>query len=805
MPESAFVFEAGTEIPETLREAGFAVPTPAHFEVESWKRDPDAVLAAIDARFPSGSLVLRRSAWKEYGDNNTHVRFQGAVSVPEGERNSLKQAIDGMAGFFCGTRDRIVLQAINNRIKMTGVILSRLFDDGSPYYVINYDVPSGSMKNPATETEIGRTVYVYGEVRDEDFDSTCLRAVLDLARRLEYHFDRTGAGTFALNIVFAVDTALNTHLLQVRRMRREHCRSSLPAKDISVQIRLAGECIDSAMRPRPDLFGNRTIFSVMADWKPAQSIGLGPPPLTLTLYRELFTRRTWNLARSRMGYRALPPVELMISLAGCPYIDVRASFNSFLPAGLASDSCKALLEAWLDRLDLHPELHDRVEFEIMHGVLDFDFPQSFAGRYGGLLSFRAYLAYRDALRSLTLRALLSKGRGSLGHALEQIEKLRVRQCAPVFALPASEKMIADHTPFELLAHTASLLEECRELGTIPFAVTAQHAFMAESLLRSAVRRGALHQERMEQVMAGIRTEKDRFNDRFRSVFSGHRSPAMFLAEYGHIRAASYDILSPCYAQKPDLFNGKLPPVPDVEQPEKDFLLSYAEQRDLGRLLHENSFHVSPEEFLNYARTAFVGREYARSVFTRHLSIILELLAAWGSRLGLSRAQVAMLSLEDILVTLFAPLSVANKAHFLARINEWEQSHDPGHSVRLASVIRSRRDTFVAVQSQGKPFFTTAGQAEGAVCCLNEYSAVPPENLANSIVCIESADFGYDWIFARGIRGLVTCFGGKSSHMARLCADYGLPAAIGCGSGIYERIAASRYGHLDCAAGTVQAL
>ena len=65
------------------------------------------------------------------------------------------------------------------------------------------------------------------------------------------------------------------------------------------------------------------------------------------------------------------------------------------------------------------------------------------------------------------------------------------------------------------------------------------------------------------------------------------------------------------------------------------------------------------------------------------------------------------------------------------------------------------------------------------------------DLFGKVVCIENADQGYDWIFAKGIKGLVTKFGGANSHMAIRCAEFGLPAAIGCGEQTFERLVAAR--------------
>ena len=57
--------------------------------------------------------------------------------------------------------------------------------------------------------------------------------------------------------------------------------------------------------------------------------------------------------------------------------------------------------------------------------------------------------------------------------------------------------------------------------------------------------------------------------------------------------------------------------------------------------------------------------------------------------------------------------------------------------------------------------------------------------------------GYDWIFTRNIAGLITKYGGANSHMAIRCAEYNIPAAIGCGIQPYERILKHATCLLDC--------
>jgi phosphoenolpyruvate-protein kinase (PTS system EI component) len=66
-----------------------------------------------------------------------------------------------------------------------------------------------------------------------------------------------------------------------------------------------------------------------------------------------------------------------------------------------------------------------------------------------------------------------------------------------------------------------------------------------------------------------------------------------------------------------------------------------------------------------------------------------------------------------------------------------------------------------------------------------------------VVIIENADPGYDWIFTKNPAGLITKYGGVASHMAIRCAEIELPAAIGCGEILYDKLVESSKIRLDC--------
>ena len=56
----------------------------------------------------------------------------------------------------------------------------------------------------------------------------------------------------------------------------------------------------------------------------------------------------------------------MLNFSGIPYIDVRVSFNSFIPHDLDDSIAGRLVDYYLAKLISQPSLHDKIEFEIVN-------------------------------------------------------------------------------------------------------------------------------------------------------------------------------------------------------------------------------------------------------------------------------------------------------------------------------------------------------------------------------------------------------------------------------------------------------
>ena len=491
-----------------------------------------------------------------------------------------------------------------------------------------------------------------------------------------------------------------------------------------------------------------------------------------------------------MGYRPVPDTPLMVVLAGRPYVDVRASFNSFLPAGLRRLDEGAVVNAWLDRLRQYPEYHDKIEFQVAQTVLDFSFGQDYKRRYEGTLSHKSFLDYAERVRCLTNRNVSLDTSASLAEALRKVRKLERAQTCRESAIRPS------------LSFAFRLLRECRLLGTLSFAIVARHAFIAESILRSAMRRSALSRERLDQFRRSWSTVGRNVGRDLARVMHGEVDAVSFLGKYGHLRPGSFDILSPRYDQRPDLFAGNSVHPSTFESGGDCFVSTPKEIVHIERLIREARLTFGVEELFRYSATAVTAREHAKFVFSRHLSDALESIAGWGKGVGLSREQLSYLTVEDLKSALRSPLGDGGVA--LAAVAESGRSATRSRrGLRMGCLIRNRRDIYLPLQ-HAWPNFISSRRAEGRPVFLHNRESVALD-LSGKMVCIESADPGFDWIFSMGIAGLITKFGGSNSHMAIRCAEMGIPAAVGIGETRFELLRKSKFVELSCGDRAIRAI
>ena len=737
------------------------------FSVRDWRSDSAGILAAVAAK-PWGSdrLIVRSSARSEDSAASSQAgRYDSVLGVVGAAE--VARAVETVIESFADDKNddnQIFVQPMLDRVAMAGVAFSRS-PSGGPYFIINYDDRSGLTDR--VTAGVGGNLETFLCLKSRaDACPPSLAPVIALVDELE-----SLLGTDTIDVEFAVGDDGQLYLLQVRPLVVDRWGRAVDAK-VDAALADVARKVELLSRPHPYLHGSRAIFGVMPDWNPAEIVGVRPCPLSLSLYRELITDAIWAYQRDNYGYQNLRSFPLLVSFHGLPYIDVRVSFNSFIPRDLPDDLAGRLVNYYIDRLLAEPHLHDKVEFEIIFSCYTLDLPTRMGrlAEHGFSADDRSELT--GALRRLTNRII--HGDAALWRGdREKIDLLEKR--FPTICNAEIDK----------ISRIYWLIEDCKRYGTLPFAGLARAGFIAVQLLQSFVAVGVLNAEEGATFMASVDTVGSRIGQDFAQL-----PKADFLARYGHLRPGTYDILSPRYDEAPDLYFDWSSAKRTASAPAR-FALSIEQLRRIEHLLKEHELDIDVLSLIEFIKAGIEGREYAKFVFTRSLSDALSLIRQLGADHGLSAEDCAFLN-YDAIRTLYSESAPVREV-LLESVAHGRERHALTRNLVLPPIIASPDEVFAFHLPPSQPNFITRKSVTAAVASVSD----PPESFAGRILFVPSADPGFDWIFTRGISGFVTQFGGANSHMAIRAGELGIPAVIGAGEALFQRWQRAGKLCLDC--------
>ena len=738
------------------------------FCVAQWRSGAAELLAEIQREpWGCGRLIVRSSARCEDGPTSSQAGRYCSVSDVAGE-SALRTAVDRVIDSYddaASAEDQVFVQPMLKQVALAGVAFSRRPGSGGPYYVVNYDDLSG--RTDCVTGGAGEHLKTYYCLRSRTERSPAVLApVFCMMRELE-----SLLGCDAIDVEFALGGQGELYLLQVRRLNVQQ-RGHLSDAHVDEALTEIARKVELLSRPHPYLHGDRAIFGVMPDWNPAEIVGLRPSPLSLSLYRELVTDAIWAYQRDNYGYQNLRSFPLLVSFHGLPYIDVRVSFNSFVPRDLPRELAGRLVNHYVDSLLSKPQLHDKVEFEIIFSCYTLDLPQRLHALVERGFSPGDIEELTGALRRLTNRII---------HG----ETALWRQDRAKIDLLAQRLRAIGEARLDKVSRVYWLIEDCKRYGTLPFAGLARAGFIAVQLLRSFVTVGVLDHQEYATFMASLDTVGSRIGHDFAQL-----PRTEFLARYGHLRPGTYDILSPRYDEAPDLYFDWSEPRPAVAARPR-FALSIEQLRHIERLVNEHQLEIDPLSLMEFIKAGIEGREYAKFVFTRSLSDALSLIRCIGEEQGIALEDCAFLD-YDAIRSLYSE-SASVRQRLLQSIAQGKQHHALTSELVLPPLIGSAEEVFSFHLPPSQPNFITTKSITAGVACIED----PPERLAGCILFVPSADPGFDWIFTRGIGGFITQFGGANSHMAIRASELGIPAVIGAGEELYRRWSAAAKLSLDC--------
>lgn len=502
-------------------------------------------------------------------------------------------------------------------------------------------------------------------------------------------------------------------------------------------------------------------------------IGKYPSNLSYSLYKNLITNKIWASARSQMGYKDMSKYSLMHQISGQPYIDTRLSLNSFLPKDLPKKIGEKIVNLGIEKLKNNPQFHDKIEFEISEPSYAFDTKKNVDKKFGSKLSKKEKKIFINKLKKLTINFLDENNNSSLTNVKKKIIKL--------------DELFNNYNKKDI-KQIPEIISFCKNLGTLNFSILARHGFVAVSFLNSLKTKKIFTEFEIEKFEQSLNTITKKMLIDLSLVENKKISSKEFMVKYGHLRPGSYDINSTRYDQIRN-FNFK---VQNLKKTIINFKPTKKQHNELNELIKkEGLLNHDSKSFLKYLSDAICLREYSKFIFTKYLSLVLEIIANFGKKKNLKRKDLAYLNINIFLDN--KNLKNLSKLNDIIKINK--NNYEKNKLIKLPLIIPDASRTRVIPYQISSPNFITHKKANGLVILNPDIKKT--KNLNKKIVLIENADPGYDWIFGYKISGLVTKYGGINSHMSIRCSELSIPAVIGCGEQIFNNLLEKKEIQIDC--------
>ena len=527
------------------------------FEVDQWVNRRDSLLSDIrNLSWHNQKLVVRSSTTTEDSIDSSFAGCFSSVIGISGEAE-LVQAIEKVISSYQSSdlKHQVLIQPLLENVKIAGVAFGRDPNTNGPYVVINYDDSTGSTDSITAGTSAASKCFICHKSATAIADSF-INNIITLLSELEHLYQ-----TDLIDIEFAVTEEGTLYLFQARPLvikahaaipQDTHCKIM---DRIVNKIELGNKPTSISLRQTYGLWCYARLES-------SRNHRHKTRPLALSLYRELVTDSVWAYQRDNYGYNNLRSFPLLVDFEGLPYIDVRVSFNSFLPKGLPDELAERLVNYYVDRLICSPKLHDKVEFEIIFSCYTLDLHERLhiLNQYG--FSGDDCKTIASSLTELTNRIINNRD-GLWKKDLEKINELEKRQ-TQLF-----------NSSLDPISKMYWILEDCKRYGTLPFAGLARAGFIAVQLLKSFVSTGIINQEEYANFFSSL----DTISSRISRDYANH-SPEEFLQIYGHLRPGTYDILSMRYDETPENYFDFTNKTPVEKNKHESFSLSIPQLREI---------------------------------------------------------------------------------------------------------------------------------------------------------------------------------------------------------------------------------
>ena len=742
-----------------------------YFSVKEWKNNKENILNKIQKEFES-DIVIRSSAKGEDSVNESQAgKFKTILNINSRKRNIISKAISEVIKSYGlkNDADQVLIQKQTLNSITSGVIFTKTLGSNSPYYVINYE--DGHLTDSVTKGKISNVIKIHNKTENKIIPKKW-KKLIDAIKEIE-----DISKNYKLDIEFAI-TKKEIIIFQVRPLTTQN---KINEKQVSQHVK--NEIINNVKKFQKIKYNvkkrKKLIFSNMTDWNPAEIIGENPKELEYSLYDYLIMKQSWNAGRNVLGYNNIKE-PLMERFSGKPYVNVGTSFESLIPKKINLKFQKKMLSYFFDKLENNPEIHDKVEFEILFTCYDFSIKK------------RLHEMKEFGLTDYDIKKITKQLVEFTNNVIEKTPELleNMKNEFKILELKRLEKNKNKNKKYdEKLNDAMELLKDCRNFGTTNFSMVARLAFIATILLKTISNVSKIKKEIIEQINNSISTPVTDFQNDLIRLKLKKISKNKFLKKYGHLRPGTYDITIQRYDNMPELLD-------DFDSIEVKKIVQSKNKlsKEFSYILKKHGLVFSNISFFEFISQTISLREKAKFEFSKSLSDSIELIASAGEDIGFSRNDLSYLALNDILK--FKKLNLPDlKNKWTEKIKINKEKFWKNEFVELPPIIFSKDEFNVIPHYIAKPNYITKKKILSSVLNIDEVKK--SSDINSKIILIDNADPGYDWIFSKKPSGLITKYGGVASHMAIRCSELELPAAIGCGEILFNKLKTSSKINLDC--------
>ena len=738
------------------------------FNIDRWNKEKNLIIENIQKDFKNKKIVIRSSSSIEDSFQQSSAgKFKSFINIDSNNSKLVKKNIDLVIKSYPiinPIKDEILIQEFIENVKFSGVIFTCDLVTGAPYYKLNYDF-SGQTNLITSGKSIGDKNIVVNKAKfDKKNIPHEIIPILDAVQEIEslLIYDK-------LDLEFAVDNNEIINIFQVRPITVDHSNYEYNLEIFNKTIEKNTKKYKSLNSNFKKKYDQDIIYSNMPDWNPAEIIGTKPFPLAFSLYEEVITNEIWALQRDQFGYKSIKNKPLLCSFSGQPYVDCSLSFESFIPKGINPKTSEKLLKSYMRILSENKELFDKIEFEI---ALTCWTP-----------GFSNYAKKRLSKFNFSENEIIDIERNIKKITSSAIKNFSIR-ISPINNL---NKLINEVKNSNLngLLKVKKLINDCKINGTLPFAHAARNGFISTILLKSFVDQKIISQKRYNDFFESIRTITSEFEHDLIKTKSSNQTKNI-INKYGHLRPGTYEITSDPYWKDPDKY---LTTSLKKEKRSKEFTFSEKEKKDISTILNDLDKSIDFDDFEKYLICSIQERERVKFEFTKSISLSLDLIENWGKKVNISINDIKYLKYEDIIK--FIDHGDLNKIRKAIKLNKERFIYT--QIINLPDIIENENDFYFFEINNTRPNFISNKKAISNLI----YDLKNTSNLRNKIILIENADPGYDWLLNKGISGIITKYGGANSHMAIRSAEIGIPAAIGVGEILFDKLKTFKMIELDC--------